>query len=208
MENVLEKKRKKEGIFTEKFIKNFREIFRPLSRALANSSISPNSITFLSLFLGLACGVFLALDYLWTGLILGLMMGFCDIIDGQMAKDYNGATKFGGILDSTIDRFCEFFAYTGLGIRYYFQDRPVWVLLCAMVFLGSVMVSYVKARAEGENLECKVGWLQRPERLAITATGVLFRGTGIDIAVVFLAVFTQWTVIQRLIHIYKLTKQN
>ena len=161
MENIIEEK-KHEGVFTPGFIKSFRELFRPISLLLYKLGVTSNHVTIASFFLGILCGTFLAMDRLWLGLFVGLIMGISDIIDGQLAKDYYGPTKLGGILDSTIDRYNEFFIYAGLGYRYFMLDRPVWVLICAFVFLGSVMISYVKARAEADGISCKVGRLQRP----------------------------------------------
>ena len=129
-------------------------------------------------------------------------MGFADIVDGQLAKEFGGATKFGGIFESTIDRYNDFLIYAGLAFRYYFLGRHIWIAVCALAFLGSVMISYIKARSEADGVECKVGRLQRPERLTLIGVGVLFRGTGIDCVVAFLAVSTQATAFYRLLHVY------
>ena len=201
MENILEEHKKSEGIFTPGFIKSFREIFRPVSFVLYKMGVTPNHVTIASFFLAIVCSIYLALDRLWLGLFIGLIAGFSDIIDGQLAKDYYTPTKLGGILDSVIDRYNEFFVYAGLGFRYYILERPFWVLLSAFVFLGSVMISYVKARAEADGVSCKVGKFQRPERLAVMAVGLLFLDIGVDVAVILLAVLTQWTVLQRFMYV-------
>ena len=206
MENISEKEKKVTGLFTQKFYYAFRGLFLPISRLLIRLEVTPNTVTIFRMVLGAVMGVLFAFDYLWTGLIFGLAVGFADIVDGQLAIENSLTTKFGGILDSTIDRYDEFFLYTGLGVRYYFHGRPLWILACVLVFFGSVMISYVKARAEADGIECNVGKLQRPERLTIMGVGILFRGTGIDIAVAFLAVFTQATVLQRIMHVYRQSK--
>ena len=193
----------KRAFFSREFTLFFRGLFLPLSRMLMKANVTPNTVTFVSLILAVVTSVLLALDYLWTGLVFGLAMGFSDIVDGQLAKEFGGATKFGGILDSTIDRYNEFLIYTGLAFRYYFLGRHLWIAACALVFLGSVMISYIKARAESDGYECKVGKLQRPERLTIIAFGILFRSTGIDIAIAFLAVSTQVTALYRLLYVYR-----
>ena len=152
-------------------------------------------------------GVFFALDRLFIGLVFGFAMAFADILDGQLAKITGEITPFGGILDSTIDRYNEFFIFAGLGFRYYFLGRPLWIIVCASVFLGSVMISYVKARSESCGFECKVGRLQRPERLSLIGIGLLISllgiDIGIDIVVLFLAVATHGTVVYRLHHVGK-----
>lgn len=133
-------------------------------------------------------------------------MGLLDIIDGQMAKDFNEKTSFGAVFDSTIDRYVEFIIFFSFGLRYYLHERYLWIILCSIGFLGSIMISYIKARAEAEGFECKVGRLQRPERLTIMAFGVLFKGIGIDVIVAFFAVSTQFTSIHRLVHVYRQSK--
>jgi CDP-diacylglycerol---glycerol-3-phosphate 3-phosphatidyltransferase len=191
------------GFFTEGFIKTFRGFFLPISRALASAGFTPNMVTYISLALGILVGVLMGLDRIYLGLAVGIIMGFSDLIDGQMAKEFGGVSKFGGVLDSTVDRLNEFFLFSGFAVRYYFLDRPGWMIFCALAFLGSVMISYVRARAESAGMECKVGFLQRPERLAIMGIFILFGSIGIDIILVFMAFATQITVINRLLHVYR-----
>ena len=196
-----------EGFFTPAFIYAFRLLFRPLSRFLLRHHTTPNTVTFLSLVLGVITGISFALNHLWLGFFFGLSMGFSDIVDGQLAKDFGGKTRFGAVLDSTVDRLNEFFAFAGYSIRYFFLGQPIWITVCAIAFFGSIMISYVKARAEAEGFTCKVGRLQRPERLTLLAIGTLIAclgfDIGIDIAVLFLAISTQFTVIYRILHVYR-----
>ena len=206
METITEKEKKVTGLFAQKFYYAFRALFHPITRTLMRLGVSPNAVTFTSMVLGAVAGVYFAMDRLWAGMIFGYFMAFSDIVDGQLAKACGKTTKFGGILDSTIDRYNEFFIFAGLGIRYYFLERPIWTLLCASVFLGSVMISYIKARAEAVGFECNVGKLQRPERLTILAIGIAFRGLWLDSAIAILALFTQVTVLHRILHIYKQSK--
>ena len=196
------------GFYSEKFIQNFRSLFLPLSRALKKADVRPNTVTVISVAFGVITGVFLAYDYLWTGLIFGLAMAFADIVDGQLAKEFAGASRFGAVIDSTADRYNEFFVFGGLAFRYYFLGRDLWIIACAMAFFGSIMISYVKARAETEGIECKVGLLQRPERLTILGFGVLFRSPGIDVAVLFLAVFSHATTVQRILHVCRQSRKH
>jgi len=195
------------GLYSKEFTQYFRGLFLPLSRVLMKAGVTPNTVTFFSLIFGAFTGILFALNYLWTGLAFGLAMGFADIVDGQLAKEFGDATKFGSILDSTLDRYNEFFVFTGLAFRYYFLGRPLWITGCVLALYGSLMISYVKASAETEGIECKVGRLQRPERLTILGIGVLFRSLGIDIAIVFLAVFSQITVLHRIQHVYRQSRK-
>ncbi|MFA6472390.1 MAG: CDP-alcohol phosphatidyltransferase family protein [Candidatus Latescibacterota bacterium] len=208
MENNTHVEKINRGFFSAGFIKIFRGFFIPISRALRWAGVTPNMVTFISLVLAIISGVFFALDKIYIGLTIGVIMGFSDIIDGQMAKEFGGATKFGGVFDSTIDRFNEFFIFAGFGVRYFFLDRPAWIFFCAFAFLGSAMISYVRARSEAAGFECKVGYLQRPERLGLMGVCVLFGSYGIDFIVVFLAFSTQITVITRLLHVYRQGKNK
>jgi phosphatidylglycerophosphate synthase len=191
------------GFFTEPFIRFFRGLFLPLSRVLRRAGITPNAVTYVSLFFGLTSGVLIAMDHIYFGLAAGVIMGFADIVDGQLAKEFDSATVFGGVLDSTVDRYNEFFIFAGLTWRYAALGRDLWIIPCVLAFFGSLMISYVKSRAESSGLECKVGRLQRPERLTLLAVGSLFGSVGIDIIVAFLAVATQATVFARLLHVWR-----
>lgn len=191
------------GFFSASFARVFRGMFLPVSRTLKRMGVTPNAVTYTSFLMGIATGVLFGLDHLYFGLLTGIVMGLMDIIDGQLAKDFGGLTRFGGVLDSTIDRYNEFFLFAGLGYRYFILGRPEWIFLCALAFLGSVMISYVKSRAESAGFECKVGLLQRPERLALLGVCLLFGSIGADVAVIVLAVATQYTVLTRLAHVWR-----
>ena len=189
------------GFFSKKFFYAFRAIFHPITRVLFLLHITPNMVTIFSLILGIATGVLFAFEYLKTGIIVGLAMGFSDIVDGQLAKAANNVTPFGGILDSFIDRYVDFCVFCGFGAMYYRLGLPWGVAASAMAFLGSVMISYIRARAEAGGYDCKVGKLQRPERLALIGVALLFGRIGIDVAVGFLAIATHFTAVQRLLHV-------
>jgi phosphatidylglycerophosphate synthase len=196
------------GFFSDGFTVWFRGLFRPLTRGLAVIGITPNTVTYVSGILGLITGVLFASDMVFWGVVAGLAMGFSDIMDGQLAKEYGLESPFGGILDSTFDRYNEFFIFAGLGTRYYLHGQPWMMLACASAFLGSVMISYVKARAEVDGYPCKVGRLQRPERLALLGVSTLLGWPGITGVVIFLAVATHFTAIKRLIHVRRLIQKE
>jgi len=212
MNNIVEKRQETNGFFSTTFYYAFRSIFIPVTRFLIWAHVTPNTVTYFSLVLGVSMGAFFAMDKLFLGMIFGLAMGFSDIVDGQLAKATGGTTKFGAILDSSIDRYNDFFIYAGFGLRYYFTGRSPWMIVCAFAFLGSVMISYVRARAEAGGFECKVGKLQRPERLSLIGIGVLINcfgfDFGIDSVVLFLAVSTHVTALYRLHHVYRQTLKS
>ena len=203
MDNLHVKEKKASGIYSEKFYNMFRALFRPVTRTLLWTGVTPNIVTILSLVFGAIAGILFAIDHLWLGMISGYLMAFSDIVDGQLAKEYGKTSRFGEILDSTIDRYNEFFIYAGLGIRYFFHGYSMWTFLCAVVFLNSVMISYVKARAEAAGFDCNIGIFQRPERLTLVAIAVAFDGLLLNPAMILLAVGTQITVLQRIFYVYK-----
>jgi phosphatidylglycerophosphate synthase len=133
-----------------------------LARVFIALRFAPNAVTLLALAASLAAGYFLAVRRpLEAGLLIAAS-GFLDMLDGQVARLTNRRTRFGALLDSSLDRYAEFALYGGLA--YHFRGR--WIEgLAALAFLGSVMVSYTRARAEGLGFECRNGLMQRAERL-------------------------------------------
>jgi CDP-diacylglycerol---glycerol-3-phosphate 3-phosphatidyltransferase len=197
--------KKATGFFSDAFYRAFRALFRPLTWTLRKIGITPNAITLMSMVFGIAAGIQVGRDHLWSGLIFGYFMAFSDIVDGQLAKEYNLITRFGGVLDSVVDRYNEFFIFAGLGARFYFLGEPLWLFVCAFTFANSIATSYVKARAEADGFDCNVGKLQRPERLAIVGIAVAFNGLLLKPLLAFLAVGTVVTVLHRVRHVYKQT---
>jgi CDP-diacylglycerol--glycerol-3-phosphate 3-phosphatidyltransferase len=191
------------GFFSSSFYHAFRALFRPVTRALRVVGVTPNMITLASLGFGIITGIEFARGHLWSGLLFGYLMAFSDIVDGQLAKEYNLTTRFGGILDSTIDRYNEFFIFTGLGALFYTQGEPLWMMVSAVTFANSMIVSYVKARAEAAGFDCNTGRLQRPERLTIIALAVAFEGLLLKPLLGFLALGTLFTVLRRVWYVKK-----
>jgi len=212
MPHLVEERKEATGFFKTAFYYAFRSLFFPVTKILMWARVTPNGVTVFSMVLAILTGVLMAVDWLGWGIIAGLAMGFSDIVDGQLAKVSGQTSRFGGILDSAVDRYNEFFVIAGYGARYYWLGRPWMVFACAAAFAGSVMVSYVKARAEADGYECKVGQLQRPERLSLIGVGTLiaFLGyeIGLDAVIVFLAVATQITAIHRLEHVRRQTLRS
>ncbi len=208
MTDIAQEEKMVRGFFSDGFIAWFRGLFRPITRMLYHLGVTPNAITIFSAVLATFVGVLIALDFIYSAILIGLVAGFSDIIDGQLAKEFNLSSRFGAILDSTVDRYNEFFVFAGFGARYLLMERPWFVLLTASAFAGSLMISYVKARAEADGVPCKVGLLQRPERLALLGIGMLFHSPGIDTAIVILAVATHLTALQRLIHVQRQLRRS
>lgn len=184
---------------------------QPIVQLLAKTHITPNTVTWIGFCLSVVAAVFAATGNLFIAGVVMLAGGFLDMLDGALARLTNQTTKFGGILDSTLDRLAE--AAILIGILVYYvstaNERPViGVLLAGLVLAGSFMVSYVRARAEGAGIECKAGVFTRPERVIVLALGLLLSRFSfvLTAALAIIIFFSFLTTIQRLVEAWHKTK--
>ncbi|MDZ7341080.1 MAG: CDP-alcohol phosphatidyltransferase family protein [candidate division KSB1 bacterium] len=204
-------------VFLPDWLKNFylRLIF-PVINFFIKRNLNPNHFTTLGLVISIISAYFFAIGKLWLAGVLMLLAGTFDIIDGKVARATNRVTKFGALYDSTLDRYAEVMIFFGLA--YYFVHSnwtsgnfEVSVLGAVAVCIalgGAVMTSYVRARAEGLGLECKVGVMQRPERIVLIAFGAIFHKVALLVALLIVAIFANVTAIQRLYHIWRTERQK
>ena len=183
-----------------------QRITNPLVKILSKSGITPNVLTFVGLALNVAAAYLIAVGYFFFGGVLILVSGLFDLLDGALARFNNQVTQFGAILDSTIDRVSEAVIFCGLLIWYIPKGAALEIVLIIAVLIGSFLVSYIRARAEGLGLECKVGLFTRAERVIVLAAGLLLNQMFIALCV--LAIFTYITVIQRLVYVKKQTRKG
>lgn len=179
-------------------------ITHPIVATLGKLGVTPNSLTFINLGLNIAAGYVIATGRFLLGGVIILAAGLCDILDGALARLTGRDTKFGAILDSTFDRIAEAAVLLGLAVWYMqdgLQGNRLEILLVLVVLIGSFLVSYVKARAEGIGWQCQVGLFTRAERVIVLALGLLLNQ--VFIALCILAVFVWITVLQRMIHLWK-----
>ncbi len=180
-------------------------------RVLAAWHVSPNLLSLLALFAGMGAGALFALGHpVWGGLLV-ILCGVLDVLDGKIAANANRKTLTGAIFDSTLDRYSEFFIYLGLAVRF----RSGWGLwLCFFAFLGSAMVSYTRARAEGLGIDCRVGLMQRAERIILLAAAALAGGifhvfpTAMIIVLGAIALISNITAFQRVYYVRKIESQR
>ncbi len=179
-------------------------LFDKASVFFVRRHIHPNTLTYLGFVAGFAVGLAYLFERPVWALVLILLCGTLDILDGKVAVNSNRKSLFGALLDSSFDRYSEFFIYTG--IAYHFRDRwVVWVIFTA--FLGSTMVSYTRARAEGLGIDCRVGIMQRAERLVLlfagTFIGLVFRvyDPALTLVMGFIALAANVTAFQRLAYV-------
>ena len=112
-------------------------------------------------------------DFRWAGVVI-IGAGLFDMVDGRVARATNQVTRFGGFFDSVMDRYSDLALFMGLLVYYASINRFFYIVLTAIVMTGSVMVSYTRARAENAIPKCKVGFLERPERVVLIIIGALF----------------------------------
>jgi CDP-diacylglycerol--glycerol-3-phosphate 3-phosphatidyltransferase len=131
--------------------------------------------------------------------------GLFDMVDGRVARASNQVTRFGGFFDSVVDRYSDLALLMGLLVYYASINRPFYIVLTAIVMTGSVMISYARARAECTIPKCKVGFLERPERVVLIIIGALFNRMAQVLWVI--AVLSNLTVIHRMIYTYRQCQQ-
>jgi len=184
-----------------------RQRLAPLARALASIGVSPDVLTWIGFLLSSLAGVLVGGGQFRVAALALLVGGLCDVLDGAVARAAGKSTQFGAFLDSTVDRWAEMFFFAG--ILYYFVEQEPSTLYSLLAFLaagGSFMVSYTRARAEGLGLECTVGWMERPERIAVLILASLIGVVGIKIALWLLTILVFWTSGQRMLHVHREAK--
>ena len=180
-------------------------ITSPIVRILSKSGITPNTLTFTNLALNIVAAYVIATGHFLPGGVLILGSGLFDLLDGALARFTKQTTKFGAVLDSTVDRISEAATLCGLLIWYVPQEAATLeIVLILAVLIGSFLVSYIRARAEGLGWQCQVGLFTRAERVIVLAIGLLINQ--ILVALCILAVFVFVTVVQRLVYVWKQEK--
>ena len=172
---------------------------------VAKTGISPNIITAVGLLIALVTAWVLYTGHFFLGGFLVLVSGAFDMLDGAVARISGGGTRFGAVLDSTFDRLSEAALFLGLLAFYAEQSSFQEVVLVGAALVGSMMTSYVRARAEGLGLKCEVGLFTRPERVILLAIG-LFSDQMLVILWI-IAVLSNLVAWQRLLYVWQQTKK-
>lgn len=188
--------------------KGFLRIVDPVIEFIVHFNVHPNFFTVLGLISCVIGAYFFAKHDLRIGAIYILLGGLCDIIDGKVARKTGLSSKFGALFDSSLDRYSEVFMFLGVAIHFVKMD---YLTTSIMVFLGlggSMMVSYVRARAEGLGYACKVGIMQRPERIVYIGASALIHEYALLIVVWMIAILANFTAIQRMYHVWNLERME
>lgn len=178
-------------------------ILNGLVRALVFTRIHPNVFTCVGLGIN-AVGAWMLSrgEFFQAGLVV-LLAAVFDLVDGPIARSSGRVTRFGGFLDSVIDRYSDLILLVGMLVYYASVNRFGYIVLTSVAMTGSVMVSYVRARSENEIPQCKVGFLERPERIVLLIIGTLFNRMTAVLWVI--AVLSNLTVVHRIVHTWKET---
>jgi CDP-diacylglycerol--glycerol-3-phosphate 3-phosphatidyltransferase len=205
------------------------DALEPLVVVLARAGVTADQLTVIGTALSVAAGVafFRGGPRVAAGILIA--SGLCDMLDGQLARRAGTTSRFGAFLDSTLDRLADAAVLVGIA-GYYTRnllalvDQPermeaqteagldpiAWAamaMVAVLALVGSFMVSYTRARAEGLGLECRVGWFERPERLVLLIVAGLFKIFWVmSAALLLLAVLSFWTAIQRVRHVWRVTR--
>lgn len=173
----------------------------PFARLLGRLHVTPNQVSLAGLLLNAVAGGFVIQgNPVWAGGVY-LFAGCMDLMDGTLARVTGKASRFGAFFDSTIDRISEGVVFAAITYRFAMDGQGLFAAVTVFALLGSLLVSYVRARAEGLGGECKVGLLTRAERVIILAAGLFFEF--LPAAIIVLAVLTAVTVVQRIVHVAK-----
>ena len=148
----------------------------------------------------------------WSGGVI-LFAGLFDMMDGRLARMGNMSSKFGALWDSTLDRYSELFTLFGVAMYLILNGWIISGIVTFFAMVGSVMVSYVRARAEGLGIECKVGLMQRPERVVLTSLGAILCGIFDNIwflvvPIIIIAILANITAFWRIGHCYKVLSKS
>jgi len=194
----------------EKTRKNISNcVTQPIANLLARTPLTPDAVTWLGFCITVGAAALIVTEHLLAAGIVVLVAGFFDMLDGALARVTNRVTRFGGILDSTLDRLSEAVLLLGLLAVFARGGEVAESLLVGFALLGSLMVSYIRARMEGLGIECRAGLFTRPERVIVLALGLLLSGFdyALVIALSVITFFSYFTAGQRLIYAWRQTRK-
>ncbi|MGI5939842.1 MAG: CDP-alcohol phosphatidyltransferase family protein [Thermoleophilia bacterium] len=178
-----------------------RRGFTPLLAALERLRISPNQVTIAGTVLNVVAAVLVVANHLIYAGIIFLVAGCCDMLDGALARRTQKSSPFGAFLDSTLDRVSEGVILAGIAYLLASKGHSIDAALVVLALMGSLLVSYTRARSESLGIECKVGLMSRPERVILIALGLFFNI--LSYVIYIMLALTVFTVIQRVVHTYR-----
>ena len=199
-------------MLTESFKKDFPNSFPEVINFLVWLKIKPNWLTTMGVIFSVIAGVLFAYGHFLLGGLVVFLAGFCDMFDGVLARHFDETTQFGRFYDSVMDRYSELAIFIGLSFYYSHQPGMVFQQIAAdLSLVGSLLVSYTRARAEGLGEVCNIGFMQRPERIILVILGTVLTGLFksqlfATFALVIIALLSNITALQRIFYIRKKLK--
>jgi len=185
----------------ERFEGPLRAQLEPVVRWLAERQVTPNQVTLAALALSVLAALCIGVGGLRLGALVLIVASLGDLVDGMLARATDQASPFGAFFDSTLDRLSEGAVLAAVAYRLAGDGRPLLVALVVLALLGSLLVSYTRARAQALGIDCKVGLMSRAERMVLLIAGLLLGLLGP--AIVLMAALTLYTVGQRVQHVYE-----
>ena len=185
-----------------------RYFAEPLVKLIAKTPVTPNGLTWIGLFIAIIAAVLVATGHLFAAGWVVAFAGLFDMLDGSLARLKNQSTKYGAVLDSTLDRVSEAVVLVGLTVFYLQNPSLYGMIATGLTLIGSQLVSYIRARAESIDVNCEVGVFTRPERVVILSLGLLFSRFNpvLFIALGLMALLSWITAGQRLFYVWQKTK--
>ncbi len=183
-------------------------ITRPIINTVARTPLTPDIITWAGFVITVAAGVLIITEHFLAAGIVVLVAGLCDMLDGALARTTGKTTRYGAVLDSTLDRLSEAILFVTLLAIFVKYGQVAESILAAVALVGSLLVSYIRARMEGLGIECKTGIFTRPERVIILALGLMLSqfDKALLIILAIITFFSWFTVIERMLYAYRKLK--
>ena len=184
-------------------------ITKPIISAIAKTPLTPNLITAIGFIITMGAGALIVTDYWLAAGIVVLVAGLFDMLDGALARATGKTTRFGAILDSTLDRVSEAILLVSLLAVFAKDGLVTECILAGVALVGSLLVSYIRARMEGLGVECKAGFFTRPERVILLALGLMLSQFNYAMltTLAVLTFFSWFTVIERMVYAWRKLKE-
>ena len=174
-----------------------RFLITPIAKVMIKLGLNATALTVLGFAAAAIAGLLFSLGHIRSAALAVLVSGILDSADGTVARLSGKVTRAGAFTDSAVDRYCEAVIFFGLSLHFLLVSAFSLVLLTFVAMSGAFMVSYMRARLEGLGKECRVGLLEREDRVIVLAAGGLVGAIGLEIALWVLAVFSHYTALQR-----------
>jgi CDP-diacylglycerol--glycerol-3-phosphate 3-phosphatidyltransferase len=180
-------------------------ITQPIVKLISHTPLTPDVITWIGFIITVGAGALIVTEHLLTAGIVVLVAGLFDMLDGALARLTNKVTRFGAILDSTLDRVSEAVLLVSLLVIFVRGQEFKECMLVGAALVGSLLTSYIRARMEGLGIECKAGLFTRPERVIVLALGLMLSrfDPALLVALSVITFFSWYTVIERMVYAWR-----